>query len=327
MPQQYIGIYATKEAAPSVGEFPRPHATRRRLWFVWEMPESKYKVQALNAAMQPMSEAKIIAAKDFSDRYAYEADCLVAPEGYTHPMADGDAADAVPLPDLFWQEKKGGSPAFAGSAPATGLKKDGIYANDPSLILEWVKASPQTPRQVPDPVKIPFDRLVGELVVEEPGGSAPDSEEETADRIMPPSEPPQEEEAQHIRQLRSRFVQALLLLRRGAISEGIAALEELLTQPYDPFDGGAQLFSEFGLGLRRLGFAKLALAAHKRALMFAPGDERVLFNIARSCHDLELFSEAEEYLEQSLAIAPDFAAARKLLAFLGLKSPHHGVKE
>lgn len=326
MPQQYIGVYATKEAAPSIAEYPRPHATRRRLWFAWETPEGQYKVQALNAAMQPMSEAKSIAAKDFSDRYAYEADCLLAPEGYAHPMADRNAAAAVPLPDLFWQEKKGGSPASDGSAPAPGLKKCGVYANDPSLLLEWVKASPQTLRPAPDPAKMPFARLVSEIV-DQPEDSTPDSEEETADHVMPPSEPVQEEEAQRIRQLRSRFVQALLLLRRGAKSGGLAALEELLAQPHEHFEGGAQLFSEFGLGLRRLGFAKLALAAHRRALLFAPGDERVLFNIARSCHDLELFSEAGEYLEQALAAAPDFAAARQLLAFLDLKSPRHGMKE
>lgn len=326
MPQQYLGVYATKEAASSVGEFPRPQATRRRLWFVWEAPESKYKVQALNAAMQPMSETKIIAAKDFSDRYAYEADCLVAPEGYAHPMADGNAAAEVPLPDLFWQGKEGRFPASASSVPALAMKKGGIYANDPSLLLEWAKASQQTLRQAPDPVKIPFDRLVSEIV-EEPEGLAPDSEEETAGRNATQPEPPQKEEAHQTRQLRSRFVQALLLLRRGARFEGFAALEEMLAQPHEHFEGGARLFSEFGLGLRRLGFTKLALAAHKRALMFAPEDERVLFNIARSCHDLEMFSEAEECLQQALAIAPDFAAARNLLAFLGLKGPQRGVKE
>lgn len=91
-----------------------------------------------------------------------------------------------------------------------------------------------------------------------------------------------EDEANQVRQLRSRFVQALLLLRRGARAESLVLWKRCSREPYEYFKGGAQLFSEFGLGLRRLGFAPLALAAHKRALEFAPKDERILFNIARA---------------------------------------------
>ncbi|SBV95979.1 hypothetical protein KL86DPRO_10965 [uncultured delta proteobacterium] len=310
MAQQYIGVYATKEKSHAVGEFPRPLGTRKRMWFVWEMPDGKYKVQALNAAFQPMAEARIITSKEFSGRFTYEADCFIAPDGYTHPSMQQLDAASVPLQDLFLGEKGGG--VFSLPAPAD---PGALLADDPNLLMHWAKAERRPKVNAPDPVKMPFDRLVGEVVSVDGDGAAP------VGAAMPEKEPEEgaereEEEAHQVRQLRSRFVQALLLLRRGARTESIALLEEMLREPYEFFKGGAQLFSEFGLGLRRLGFTPLALAAHKRALEFAPKDERILFNIARSYHDLGLLAEARDFLEQSLAVAPEFTPARQFLTFI-----------
>ncbi|MCC8194743.1 MAG: tetratricopeptide repeat protein [Deltaproteobacteria bacterium] len=305
MAQHYIGVYATNERVPALGDFLRPLGTRKRLWFAWEMPEGKYTVQALNAAHQPMAEPRIVTANEFSSRFTYQADCFFAPEGYIHPSLQGVNAASSPLPNLFFDEK--GSAVLPLPAPAdTG----GLLADDPNLLMHWAKVERRPKLKAVEPVKIPFDRLVGEVDTVGGAESGSPSIEEAA--ISPRSE----DEAQQVRQLRSRFVQALLLLRRGARSESLGLLEEMLRAPYDPFEGGAQLFSEFGLGLRRLGFASLALAAHTRALEFAPEDPRVLFNMARSCHDLGLLVEARDYLEQALKAAPDFAAARQFLTFL-----------
>jgi tetratricopeptide (TPR) repeat protein len=140
---------------------------------------------------------------------------------------------------------------------------------------------------------------------------------QTLSALIEEAEKPQPEEA---RLLRSKFVQVLLLLRRGERDESIALLQNMLHNAYPPFDGAAQLFSEFGLGLRRLGLIRLALAAHKRAWEYAPKDERILFNIARSYHDLNLLTDAKEFLEKALAVAPDFASAKQFLAFLDTRT-------
>lgn len=325
MAQQYAGVYVTHEKASSLGDFPRPSGTRKRMWFVWELPEGKYKVQVLNAALQPMAEPRIISGKEFSARFVYDPECLVAPTGYSHPGLQGMDLTKSPLPDLFMDEEEARA---AGLPPPQPLEPAGkILADDPNLLLAWAKTEPPGKAGSSDPVSMPFDRLVGEMGPEpETGGplseNAPFVRPE--DVALSPDDPglsgeqaaAKTEAVQQVRHLRSRFVQALLLLRRGARAESLALLEDLLSQPLSPFDGGAQLFSEFGLGLRRLGFISLALAAHKRALEFAPGDARVLFNIARSCHDLGLLPEAREYLARALDVAPDFAVARQFLTFL-----------
>ncbi len=315
MPQNYIGVYATKEKAPSIGDYPRPLGLRKRLWFVWESAEGKYTVQPLNAAQQPMAEPRVIPGKEFSDRYTYEADCFLAPAGATHPSLQGVAAEAMALPDLF-QSSLGGSgqdsPLPPPAAPA------GVRADDPDLLLAWARSGPTVRADMADPVQIPFDRLVGE-VVETPEPLREGDPSASADAAEPAGE-----ETQLARQLRSQFVQALLLIRRGAKSESLALLEEMLTQTYEPFAGGAQLFSEFGLGLRRLGFVQHALAAHRKALEFSPDDARILFNIARTYHDLDLLPEARDYLEQALAVDPDFVTARQFLMFLDISQDGTG---
>jgi tetratricopeptide (TPR) repeat protein len=306
----YIGVYATKERPHAIGEFPRPLGMRKRLWFVWETPEGYYKVQALNAALQPMAGARNITSKEFLDRFSHEADCSVTPAGRSQPGSQRMDAASVPLPDLFLGEKSGASLPLPASADPGA-----VLADNPDLLLNWARAERRPKANAPDLAKMPLDRLVGEFVSmdgEEAALVAAKASESTPEDAGEN----EEGEARQVRQLRSQFVQALLLLRRGAQAESLVLLETMLCGSYGYFKGGAQLFSEFGLGLRRLGFASLALAAHKRALEFAPMDERVLFNIARSYHDLGLLAEARDFLEQALVLSPEFAPARQFLVFL-----------
>lgn len=324
MAQQYVGVYATHEKAPPLGEFPRPLGMRKRLWFVWELPEGKYKVQALNAALQPMTEPRIIPSKEFSARFVYEPECFAAPEGLVHPNLQGVDLVGASLPDLFLNEP--GEDASLLPPPQRIDAPGKMLADDPNLLLAWAKAEPKSKVKTPDPMKMPFDRLVGEVAPQDgdgeeaAGAGLEQTDTGTAGEVVielrQEAPPPPEEDVQQMRHLRSQFVQALLLLRRGARSEGLTLLEEMLSQPQPFFEGGAQLFSEFGLGLRRLGFMSLALAAHKRALDFAPDDARILFNIARTYHDLDLLPEAREFLGRALAIDPEFAVARQFLMFL-----------
>lgn len=311
MSQEFLGVYATNEVAPSLGDFPRPLGKRKRLWFVWETAEGCFKVQALNAVHQPMADARVIAVSEFEQRFLPEPSCLAVPEGHAKPQGPEGASPASPLPDLFSQgadiSLQPHSLFYEKKQEADGR----LNADDPDLLRHWAKTGPRIKKRTMDPAKIPFDRLVGEVEQEE----APKTQE------LPQTPPvqfedPENRQPEEARLLRSKFVQALLLLRRGEREESVALLQDMLDKTYAPFTGAAQLFSEFGLGLRRLGLITLALAAHKRAWEYAPEDERVLFNIARSYHDLDLLDDARHSLKKALAIAPDFASARQFLAFL-----------
>ena len=314
MAQHYIGVYSTIEKAPMQGEFPRPLGARKRLWFVWETSDNKYQVQPLNAANLPMAEPRAVTGKEFSSRFKYEDDCLFAPTGAVHPAKQGVVDSSASLVDLFLQDQEETFAAFPAS-PDSGR----LAADDPKLLLQWANEERRPKVKSTEPEKISFDRLVGE--VDTFGG------DEAASLYSGglDGSPESAGESTQVRQLRADFVQALLLLRRGARAEGISLLEKMLGGQYEAFDDGALLFSEFGLGLRRLGFATLALAAHRRALEFAPQNERVLFNLARSCHDLGMLTEAKEYLERALVIVPDFVAAKQFLTFLAVaKDPVRG---
>ncbi len=76
------------------------------------------------------------------------------------------------------------------------------------------------------------------------------------------------------------------------------------------------MFTEFGLALRKLHLHGRALACHLRALSLAPKDEHVLFNVARAEYEMGNAGAAKTYLAESLAVAPDFEAARNFLQFL-----------
>ncbi|GHV52988.1 hypothetical protein FACS1894206_02800 [Deltaproteobacteria bacterium] len=315
MADQFIGVYATNEQAPSSGEFPRNAGKRKRLWFAWETPEGRYKVQALNAILQPMAKERFVTRNEFTLRFKLEKECPAVPEGYVGSTPPA----AVQADALAHDDSRQGIPILTtGNSQPPGTDDaadDGrLQADDPNLLMNWVRGDSHRKKRGSEPIKIPFDRLVGEVI---------ENSEEVLERKTVAqkagaavSSAADKEDAENIRLLRSQFVHALLLLRRGEREESITLLQGMLEKPYAFFEEGAQLFSEFGLGLRRLGLIPLALGAHKRALEFAKDDARILFNIARSYHDLDHVAEAKDFLERALAVAPDFAAARQFLTFL-----------
>jgi tetratricopeptide (TPR) repeat protein len=96
-----------------------------------------------------------------------------------------------------------------------------------------------------------------------------------------------------------------------------SAVAALLTREA-PFFGRKQkfMFTEFGLALRRKNKCELALLAHLRALRLAPGDENVLFNVARTEYAMGRPENAVERLDAALQVNPGFTAAAHFLAFL-----------
>lgn len=289
---QFLGVYATLETPSFVGASEvedddlRPLMKRKRLWFVWALASERYQVQPLNALFQPMAAPSVISALDFEKRFSFETGCSATPQ-------DGDAK---------------------GQTAQIAPQKLIIRADDPDLLRTWLL------RDVPPPPPDSEPLILQAEQVERPSGESRGAASEKASSPRRSSEgsggsaPIAAADAEQ--SLRAGFAMALLKLKQGSREQGIEALNHVLAWNGPPFEGVAEVFSEFGLNLRRLGFPEQAIASHARALSFAPGDERIHFNLARTYIDLRKVKKAREHLEKALEIAPDFAAARQFLSFL-----------
>jgi tetratricopeptide (TPR) repeat protein len=267
---------------------------RKRLWFVWKTPDGRFQVQALNAIMQPMSEARIIGPDEFEARYSHEPDQTASPGPRLDP---GLAAGEYGVEEVL------------GFSPASPLG-----ANDPDLLRSWLmKPVPAPSSEHADGLSPIQEVHLARLVDESLQTPLPDLRQ----GVVPgpgeeaPSAPMDAEQA-----LRADFAMALLKIKQGKREEGLTILDSIIRWQGKPFDGAAELFSEFGLNLRRLGITSLALFAHRRALALAPHDERIHFNLARVYHDLKKYDSAREHLEKALEIAPGFTTARQFFSFL-----------
>ena len=74
------------------------------------------------------------------------------------------------------------------------------------------------------------------------------------------------------------------------------------------------LFNEFGINLRKKGLFDEALKYYFRARDLSKDDDHLLLNIARVYYEQKRLPEAEAAAREALAINPDLAEARRLLA-------------
>ena len=293
----FIGVYSTSELPSALGASVRPMVKRKRQWLAWSATDGSYIVQPLNALLQPMAPPRAVSAKEFANRYTHD------PSSHATPPAEG-------VPDAMHDD------GYQDHAFEQQSMSSFARANDPELLLSWVEAGvpiPRgtmsdmfSPRQEAELARLVTDNTQVNLPADVFAGNV--STLLTAQRLSP-------EERE--KEFRAEFAMALINIKQGSRDEGMAQLATLIGKPSMDFDGAAALFSELGLNLRRLGLLKMSLSAHFRALDMAPGDERIHFNLARTYHDLNHITQAKEHLNKALEIAPDFAAARQFLDFLG----------
>ncbi len=117
-------------------------------------------------------------------------------------------------------------------------------------------------------------------------------------------------------ELRAEFENILLAMRSDSAMDISSALATIFSRRHLLTRRQKHMFSEFGATLRRERQHKHSLACHMQALLLAPGDGHILFNIARAKYDLGDIPSAKTYLEQALAASPDFAVAQNFLDFL-----------
>jgi hypothetical protein len=123
--------------------------------------------------------------------------------------------------------------------------------------------------------------------------------------------------AQQLEQrMRDEFDALMEKLDRGGVADAEREVSRLILRGAGFSWKQKYMFTEFGFALRRRKLYKLALASHMRALGFAPADEHILFNVARSEYELGKVDAAKNYLVKALEVNPAFSAAGTFLAFL-----------
>ena len=162
-------------------------------------------------------------------------------------------------------------------------------------------------KDVPEPLPAPAASALTVEIAEDDGGTAEFRDDDTyADA-----------RAQRLEQRMRREFETLMERVDNGSGAGLEReLSRLVLQGAGFSWKQKFMFTEFGFALRRKKLYKLALACHMRALALAPGDEHVLFNVARAEYELGKAEAARVYLLKALEAAPAFGAARRFLAFL-----------
>lgn len=115
----------------------------------------------------------------------------------------------------------------------------------------------------------------------------------------------------------------------GARDEDAAVLHVLEKGGAGDPDGHIQkaTINAFGIHLRKQKNYDAAAAYYRKALELAPGDERILFNLARALFEKGDPAGCRELLEQALASDAQFPEAQKFLRYLDRQDKPAGPRD
>lgn len=116
--------------------------------------------------------------------------------------------------------------------------------------------------------------------------------------------------------IRATFGFGLTYLDRGETDKADLVFRRLIELQAGFDVEHKHLFNEFGIRLRKAGLHDQALQFYSRAEEYCTRDEHLLYNFARALVGKGHVDEAVERLEQAIALRPDFAQARKFLAWV-----------
>ncbi len=112
--------------------------------------------------------------------------------------------------------------------------------------------------------------------------------------------------------VRANFGLGKLYVETGELEKASSVFENLARQDNVLDPENKHFFNELGIELRGLKLYDQAIDFYQKALLLAPDDENLLFNIARAAHEGGDDGKASKYLNQALKINPAFEAAQKL---------------
>jgi tetratricopeptide (TPR) repeat protein len=257
-----------------------------------------------------------------------------SPSTYAPP---GDAAlrdfsfspSATPAtPDFTYTQSP--APTYAPqelSAPQSGAGRHKLKADDPNLLLYWHEEEVRASMPQGDMGMSRFPSAYDGTATQGAASLGMESGVMQTQPYNTAQQQPRDPRLPDAREIQARYAEQAMREEFTLLMESIpedgqdlpleSAVAALIARDA-PFFGRKQkfMFTEFGLALRRKNKCELALLAHLRALRLAPGDENVLFNVARTEYALGRPDKAVERLDAALQVNPGFTAAAHFLAFL-----------
>lgn len=122
---------------------------------------------------------------------------------------------------------------------------------------------------------------------------------------------------------RALFVVVLAALAAAGLPDSGEAALKVLTAAGAGLSADAQklTINAFGISLRKRGDFDTAAAFYRKALELSPGDERLMFNLARVLYEKGDAPGCCQLLEEALAADPEFTEARSFLRYLKRRAP------
>ncbi|WP_428560032.1 MAG: tetratricopeptide repeat protein [Solidesulfovibrio sp. DCME] len=116
--------------------------------------------------------------------------------------------------------------------------------------------------------------------------------------------------------IRANFGLGLVYLAMNKADKAVYIFDRLvgLEETFEPRH--KHLFNEFGINLRKKGLFDEALKYYFRARELSQDDDHLLLNIARVYFEQNRLTEAEAAAREALALNPDLAEAKRLLAHI-----------
>jgi tetratricopeptide (TPR) repeat protein len=213
------------------------------------------------------------------------------------------------------------------SAPPSGVGRRKLKADDPNLLLYWHEENVRSSVAQTDIGMSRFPSAYDGTATQGASTSGMESavmqtgpyntaQQQMRDPRLPDAREIQAKYAEQA--MREEFTLLMESIPEDEQDLSLESAVAALIARDAPFFGRKQkfMFTEFGLALRRKNKCELALLAHLRALRLAPGDENVLFNVARTEYALGRPDKAVERLDAALQVNPGFTAAAHFLTFL-----------
>lgn len=116
--------------------------------------------------------------------------------------------------------------------------------------------------------------------------------------------------------VRGNFGIGLCLMQRGETERANDIFARLISMDA-PFAGEHKhMFNDFGINLRKSKMIPQAVEYYSKAISLSPEDEHLRYNLARAYFEDKQYAKVREQLAKCLEINPDFAEAKKFVAYL-----------
>lgn len=116
--------------------------------------------------------------------------------------------------------------------------------------------------------------------------------------------------------VRGNFGVGLCLMQRGETDRANDVFARLISMDA-PFSAEHKhLFNDFGINLRKSKMIPQAVEYYSKAIALSPEDEHLRYNLARAHFEDQNYAKVREELAKCLEINPDFAEAKKFIAYL-----------